>query len=227
MKWKAFWCHQGQVVFSYSFWSTQVCRFWGSHHEWNVICFPSGGCHFSGEKLYFANSMEFLALGRNNGVDVFCWRSVLSPPFYYWATAKLYFSSVCCPTSIVTCRIPKKKDESQSHKTTSEACSPAASNNAILAAIANQGVELAKVSKLVDELKKSMEGCFDSIEACLSTVQRAPQSWMSLDDLDKTLSAADNHIMVLEATCNELQVVNGPHRAKVNNFQTNKQIKFY
>lgn len=46
-------------------------------------------------------------------------------------------------------------------KTTSSASAPDVSNEAILATIAKQGVN---VAKLVDDLKISMEGCLDKID---------------------------------------------------------------
>lgn len=72
----------------------------------------------------------------------------------------LHLHSIFCPsTSLITCwnlsgTMKPKRDEIQSNKTASQLCSSAASNKAILLAIANQAVEVGKASKLVDELKK-------------------------------------------------------------------------
>lgn len=111
-----------------------------------------------------------------------------------------------------------KKDESQ--KTTSQTSSAAASNEAILAAITSHGTELTKVCTLVNELKKSMEGRLDSIEACLSTLQtKHREAEHRLGDMDEALSAADSRISALETTCTELQAANGLLRAKVNDLE--------
>lgn len=110
------------------------------------------------------------------------------------------------------------KDENQN--TTSQVGSAAASNDAILAAITSHGVELAKVCTLVDDLKKSMEGHIDSIEACLSTLQKEHcEAEHRLDDMDEALSAADSCITVLEATCKELTAANGLLKAKVKDLE--------
>ena len=60
-----------------------------------------------------------------------------------------------------------QRNKAQSQK---NAPSAEASNEAILAAITKQGEELTSVSKLVDGLKKSMEGRLDSIDAHLATL---------------------------------------------------------
>lgn len=62
-----------------------------------------------------------------------------------------------------------KKDDSQ--RDTSKTSSSAASNDAILAGIANHGAELAKITSLVDGLKKSLEDRLDAIEVTLSSLQ--------------------------------------------------------
>lgn len=113
--------------------------------------------------------------------------------------------------------MPNKEKETQSGR---GAAANAASNEAILAAITKQGAELAKVSKLVDGLKKSMEERLDSIESCLSTLQskhREAESRMC--DMEEALSAADERITTLEATCKELQGANRNFNAKLNDLE--------
>ncbi|CAK6954247.1 unnamed protein product [Scomber scombrus] len=115
-----------------------------------------------------------------------------------------------------------KKGESQSQKTASQTSAHTASNEAILAAITTQGVELAKVSKLVDDLKKSMEGRLDSIEACLSTFQKEHhEAQLRMDDMNEALTTADNRITALEARSklqvthnNAVKVFNSPSDAE-------------
>ncbi len=95
-----------------------------------------------------------------------------------------------------------------------------ANTDAILAAIASHGTELSKICTLVDDLKKLMEGRLDSIEACLSTLQKEHcKAKHRLDDIDDALSATDSRITVLEATCKDLTVANGLLKAKVNNLE--------
>ena len=113
-----------------------------------------------------------------------------------------------------------KKDEGK--KMTSQASPSAANTNTdtILAAIASHGVELAKICALVDDLKKSMEGRLDSIEACLSTLQKEHrEAEHRLDGMDEALSAADSRITALEATCKDLSTANGLLKAKVNDLE--------
>lgn len=111
-----------------------------------------------------------------------------------------------------------KKDEGR--KETSQATPTAANNDAILAAIASHGVELAKICTLVDGLKKSMEGRLDSIEASLSALQKEHrEAAHRLDDMDEALSAADSRITVLEATCKDLTAANGLLKAKLNDLE--------
>lgn len=77
-----------------------------------------------------------------------------------------------------------QRSKAQSQK---NASSGEASNEAILAAITKQGEEqLTSVSKLVDDLKKTMEGRLDSINAHLATLQ----------SMDEALTDANHHIMV-------------------------------
>lgn len=92
--------------------------------------------------------------------------------------------------------MPNKEKETQSGR---GASSNAASNKAILAAITKQDTELAKVSKLVDGLKKSMEERFDPIESCLSTLQKKHHEVeRRMGDMDEALSTADQCITVNE-----------------------------
>lgn len=113
-----------------------------------------------------------------------------------------------------------KKDKGK--KMTSQASPSAANTNtdAILAAIASHGIELAKICTLVDDLKKSMEGRLDSIEACLSTLQKEHrEAEHRLDGMDEALSATDSRITVLEATCKDLSTANGLFKAKLNDLE--------
>lgn len=103
--------------------------------------------------------------------------------------------------------MPPKKDDSL--RSASQSIPPAASNEAILTAIANQGSELEKVCHFMTDLKKSMEGRFDSIDATLSTLQKEHcETKRYMDDMDKALTTNDIQITVLEATCTDLQVAN-------------------
>ena len=96
------------------------------------------------------------------------------------------------PVGLCLYTIPKK-DEGR--KETSQASLTAANNNAILATISSQGVELTKICTLVDDLKKWMEGRLDSIEAGLSALQKEHrEAAHRLDDMDEALSAADSRI---------------------------------
>lgn len=111
-----------------------------------------------------------------------------------------------------------KKDDSQ--RDTSKTSSSAASNDAILAGIASHGAELAKITSLMDALKKSLEGRLDAIEVTLSSLQKKKQETeRRVDDFDEALSASDSRITALEVTCSELQVANGLLRAKVNDLE--------
>lgn len=111
-----------------------------------------------------------------------------------------------------------KKDDSQ--RDTSKTSPSAASNDAILAGIANHGTELAKITSLVDGLKKSLEGRLDAIEATLSSLQKKHHDTeRRFEDLDDVMSSNDTRLASLEATCNELQVANGLLRAKVNDLE--------
>lgn len=98
-----------------------------------------------------------------------------------------------------------QKNKGQNQK---NASSTDASNEAILAAITKQGEEqLTSVSKLVDDLKKSMEGCLDSIDANLATLQsKHHEVECGIDGMDEALTDSDHRIMALETTCKELQL---------------------
>lgn len=96
------------------------------------------------------------------------------------------------------------KDERK--KTASSSSEAPASNEAILAAIG--------------ELKKSMEGRLDTIDACLSTLQKEHRvAEKRLDEIDEVLSAAVGRIATLEATCGGLQEANSTLRAKLNDLE--------
>ncbi|KAM4573726.1 uncharacterized protein l1td1 [Odontesthes bonariensis] len=111
-----------------------------------------------------------------------------------------------------------KKDEGK--KMTSQASPSAANTDAILAATASHGVELVKICTLVDDLKKSMEGRLDSIEACPSTLQKEHrEAEHRPDDMDEALSTTDSRIAALEATCRDLSTANGLLKAKGNDLQ--------
>lgn len=111
-----------------------------------------------------------------------------------------------------------KKDESQ--RDTSKASQSAAGNDAILAAIANHGAELSKITSLVDGLKKSVEGRLDAIDATLTSLQKKyHESERRFEDLDEAMSANDSRLAALEASCKELQVVNTLLKAKVNDLE--------
>lgn len=91
----------------------------------------------------------------------------------------------------------------------SQASPSTANTDTISAAIASHGAELSKICTLVDDLKKSMEGRLDSIEACLSTLQKEHrEAEHRMDDIDDVLSAADSRITGLETTCKELTAAN-------------------
>lgn len=90
----------------------------------------------------------------------------------------------------------------------SQASPSTANTDTILAAIASHGAELSKICTLVNDLKKSMEGRLDSIEARLSPLQKEHcEAEHHMDDIDDVLSAADSRITVLETTYKELTVV--------------------
>ena len=113
--------------------------------------------------------------------------------------------------------MPNKEKETQSGR---GAASNAASNEAILAAINKQGAELAKVSKQVDGLKKSMEERLDSIESSLSTLQKKYREAESrMGEMNEALSVADQRITTLEATCKDLQGANRNLAAKLNDLE--------
>ncbi|KAG8000025.1 hypothetical protein GBF38_002147 [Nibea albiflora] len=101
-----------------------------------------------------------------------------------------------------------KKDDSQ--RDTSKTSPSAASQDAILAGIANH----------VDGLKKSVEGRLDAIEATLSSLQKKRhETERRFEDLDGAMTANDTRFATPEATCDELQVANGLLRAKVNGLE--------
>ncbi|XP_061563724.1 leucine-rich repeat serine/threonine-protein kinase 1-like [Cololabis saira] len=102
--------------------------------------------------------------------------------------------------------------EKEEAKKPPQAISTVDSSGPILAAIANQSTELAKVCTLVDDLKKSLEGRLDSIETCLSSLQKEHRD-------DMALSTTDGRVSALEATCKELMEANGRLKAKVNDLE--------
>lgn len=111
--------------------------------------------------------------------------------------------------------MPQKDEVS---KAPSPASKEAAGNDAILAAIAKQGPEVAKVTSLVEDLKKSMQGRL--IELCLSALQKGHrEAEQHLNDVDGALSSANTRITTLEAMCKELQDANSLLRAKVNELE--------
>ena len=71
----------------------------------------------------------------------------------------------------------------------------------------------------MDELKKSMEGHLDSIEACLVRAHATYAADISSSRVHSSPRAQNfhdnNHITALEATCNKLQAANGLLRDKV------------
>ncbi|KAK7945367.1 hypothetical protein WMY93_001095 [Mugilogobius chulae] len=72
----------------------------------------------------------------------------------------------------------------------------------------------------MDDMKKSMEGRLDTIEAHLSTLQNDHgQAQQRLDGLEEALSHTDVRITALETTCAELQVANGQLKAKINDLE--------
>lgn len=76
------------------------------------------------------------------------------------------------------------------------------------------------VAKLVDNLKKSMEGHLNMIDACLYAPQKEHQETKNhLDETDQALSADDNHIKALEVMCQGFQEANFAHRAALNNLE--------
>lgn len=110
-----------------------------------------------------------------------------------------------------------QRNKAQSQK---NAPSAEASNEAILAAITKQGEELTSVSKLVDGLKKSMEGRLDSIDAHLATLQsKHHEVERRIDGMGEALTDADHRIAALETTCVELQVANTRLSAKLNDLE--------
>lgn len=113
--------------------------------------------------------------------------------------------------------MPRKDEVS---KVPSPASKEAAGNKAILAVIDKQGLEVAKVTSLVEDLKKSMEGRLDSIESCLSALQKGhSEAEQCLNDVDEALSSADTRITTLEATCKEVRDANSLLKAKVNELE--------
>lgn len=103
----------------------------------------------------------------------------------------------------------------------SQASPSTANTDTISAAIASHGAELSKICTLVDDLKKSMEGRLDSIEACLSTLLKEHrEAEHRMDDIDDVLSAADSRITGLETTCKELTAANVRLQAKVNGLES-------
>ncbi|CAM4735234.1 unnamed protein product [Leuciscus chuanchicus] len=111
-----------------------------------------------------------------------------------------------------------QRSKAQSQKNVSSA---EASNEAILAAITKQGEEqLTSVSKLVDDLKKTMEGRLDSIDAHLATLQsKHHEVERRIDGMDEALTDADHRITALETTCKELQAANTRLSAKLNDLE--------
>lgn len=108
--------------------------------------------------------------------------------------------------------MPKKDDTS--HKSTTSAGTT--SNDAVLAAIAKQGAELAKVCELMQAMKESMEGRFDSIEKSLSNLQRDQREVKQrLEGVDEALTSADARIAALQSVCGELQDSNAKLKAKI------------
>lgn len=113
-----------------------------------------------------------------------------------------------------------KKDEGKPQKVAADANATAASNDMIMAAINAQATELTKVSKLLDDMKKSMEGRFDAIESRLTTLQKEHrEAEHRMDTLDETVTAVDARITALEATCMDLQVANKSLKTKLNDLE--------
>lgn len=164
------------------------------------------------------------ALMRCDGVDAFRDGSALLFKFNDLNTAPSYISSPFQLLNYMTafwlrfCIMSPKKDDS--HKAASQPTSSAASSEAILAAIANQGAELDKVCRLMTDLENSMEGRLDSIDTTLTTLQREHgETKRRMDSMDEALSTNDTRITALEATCNELQVANGILKTKLNDLE--------
>ena len=112
--------------------------------------------------------------------------------------------------------MPKKDDQ----KDTSKTSQVLISGDAILAAIANHGAELSKITSLVDGLKKSLEGRLDAIETTLSSLQKKHhEAERRFGELDGAMLANDSRLASLEAKCDELHVANGLLRAKVNDLE--------
>lgn len=76
-------CRQGQAVFGYScLRSTQVCKFWGSHRAWNIICFPCQGCHFSfnfksSNRRGFVKKINRVTAAKDGNPDYFSFKKLL------------------------------------------------------------------------------------------------------------------------------------------------------
>lgn len=72
----------------------------------------------------------------------------------------------------------------------------------------------------MEDLKKSVEGRLDSIESCLSALQRGHrEANQHLNDVDGALSSVNARITTLEAMCKELRDANSLLKAKVNELQ--------
>ena len=121
--------------------------------------------------------------------------------------------------SVIGCsstKMPKKDDQ----KDTSKTSQVPISGDAILAAIANHGAELSKITSLVDGLKKSLEGRLDAIETTLSSLQKKHhEAERRFGELDGAMLANGSRLASLEAKCDELHVANGLLRAKVNDLE--------
>lgn len=65
-----------------------------------------------------------------------------------------------------------------------------------------------------------MEGRLDSIESCLSALQKGHrEAEQCLNDVDEALSSADTRITTLEAMCKEVRDANSLLKAKVNELE--------
>lgn len=79
---------------------------------------------------------------------------------------------------------------------------------------------LTSVSKLVDDLNKTMEGRLDSIDAHLATLQsKHHKVKRRIDGMDEALTDADHRIMALDTTCMELQAANTRLSTKLNDLE--------
>ena len=90
----------------------------------------------------------------------------------------------------------------ETKKSSSAKVAAPASNESVLAAIAAQGTTLAE---LVEDLRKSMEGRLDAIDASFATLQNDHHdAEKRMDEMDTAISEVDTRMTAIETTATDL-----------------------